>query len=194
MVDGAAILATMIHGLRAAGFWHDERGTNLLDSGAWFYEVYETADGGHVSLGSLEPNFYAELLRLSGLADDVDGRGPVPDQLDRGSWPAMKERMAALIRTRTRDEWCARMEGTDVCFAPVLGMGEAANHAHNERRGTFTTVAGVIQPAPAPRFSRTPGAIAGPPPHPGQHSDEVLADWGLDPAEIEKLRSAGAIR
>ena len=188
MLDGTALLTTMIHGLRASGVWRDERGVNLLDTGAWFYEVYETADGGHVTLGSLEPPFYAELLRRSGLGDDV------PDQMDTGSWPAMKDRMAALVRTRTRDEWCARMEGSDVCFAPVLGPGEAAGHPHNAARGTFTTVAGVTQPAPAPRFSRTPGAIAGPPPQPGQHTDEALADWGLDPAAVDKLRSAGAIR
>jgi len=194
MVDGAALLTTMIHGLRAMGIWRDERGANLLDTGAWFYEVYETIDGGYVSLGSLEPQFYAELLRRSGLGDDIDGRGPVPDQMDRSSWPAMKERMAALISTRTRDEWCARMEGSEVCFAPVLGMGEAAGHAHLAERGTFTTVAGVTQPAPAPRFSRTPGAVAHPPPHAGEHTDEALADWGFDPATIEKLRSAGAIR
>ncbi len=193
MVDGAALLTTMLHGLRAMGLWQDERGVNLLDTGAWFYEVYETADGGHVALGSLEPQFYAELLRRSGLGDDVDGGGQVPDQMDRGSWPAMKERMAALIRTRTRDEWCREMEGTEVCFAPVLGLVEAAEHPHNAQRGTFTTVAGVTQPAPAPRFSRTPGAIACPPPHPGEHSDDVLADWGFDRVSIENLRTAGAI-
>ncbi len=194
MVDGAALLATMMHGFRKMGIWQDERGTNLLDTGAWFYEVYETADGGHVALGSLEPQFYAELLRLTGLADDVDGRGPLPGQHDLASWPAMKERLGAVIRTKTRAEWCALMEGTDVCFAPVLGPGEAPAHPHIAERGTFTEVAGVVQPAPAPRFSRTPGSIDRPPPHAGQHTSEGLAAWGFAEAEIAKLLETGAVK
>jgi alpha-methylacyl-CoA racemase len=194
MVDGAALLATALYGLRASGTWADERGTNILDTGAWFYEVYETADGKYVSVGALEPQFFADLLKQTGLASDVDGKGPVPQQLDRGSWPAMKDRLAEIIRTRTRDEWCELMEGTDACFSPVLEIAEAPRHPHNAQRGTFTEVAGVTQPAPAPRFSRTPGEIALPPPEPGQHSGEVLADWGFPPSDVARLREAGAIR
>ncbi|HMQ25183.1 MAG TPA: CaiB/BaiF CoA-transferase family protein [Acidimicrobiales bacterium] len=193
MVDGAALLAGMIYGLRADGQW-GERGTNLLDSGAWFYEVYETADGKYVSVGPIDDRAGAELLRLVGLADDVDGRGPLPDQQDRASWPAMKERLAAVFRTRTRDEWCALLEGTDACFAPVLEPDEAPNHPQLRERGTFCDVGGVVQPAPAPRLSRTPPAVQGPPPAPGEHTDAALADWGLAPDELAALRAAGAIR
>jgi alpha-methylacyl-CoA racemase len=193
MVDGAALLAGMMHGLRAAGQW-GERGTNLLDSGAWFYEVYETADGRYVSLGAIDGGSRAELLLRIGLADDVDGGGPVPDADDRASWPAMKARVAALMRTKTRDEWCALLEGTDACFAPVLDPGEAPEHLHLRERGTFTEVGGVVQPAPAPRFSRTPGAVTAPPPAPGEHTGEALADWGFAPDEIAALRDGGAIR
>jgi alpha-methylacyl-CoA racemase len=188
MVDGAAVLTSFIHGLRAMGVWGDERGTNLLDTGTHFYDVYETADAKYVSIGSIEPQFYAELLRLSGL----EGQD-LPAQMDRSQWGAMKERLASVFRTRTRDEWCRIMEGTDVCFAPVLSMGEAPGHPHNRHRQTFVEVAGVPQPAPAPRFSRTPGSIASPPPHVGQHTDEALGDWGLSPEEVAKLREAGAV-
>ena len=189
MVDGSALLATMIYGLRASGAWQDERGTNVLDTGAWFYEVYETADGEYVSFGSLEPQFFSELTRLTGLAEEA-----LPQQMDRASWPAMKQRLAAIVKTKTRDEWCRLMEGTDACFAPVLGLGEAPSHRHNDLRGTFTEVAGVVQPAPAPRFSRTPGAITMPPPHAGQHTAEVLTDWGFSPADVAKLVETGAIK
>jgi alpha-methylacyl-CoA racemase len=188
MVDGAAALAAMVYGLEAAGLWRPERGTNLLDTGAPFYDVYETADGRYVAIGALEPQFYAELLRLTGL----DGED-LPAQMDRSQWPAMKERMAALFRTKTRDEWCALMEGSDACFAPVLTMREAPTHPHNQARGTFVEVGGVTQPGPAPRFSRTPGAIAGPPVEPGAHTDEALVDWGFSEDEIAKLRSVGAV-
>ena len=192
MVDGAAALMSMFYGMKAMGMWGPERGTNLLDSGAHFYDVYECADGGYVSIGSIEPQFYAELLRLTGLEDAWEG--DLPSQHDRSQWPALKERLAAIFRTRTRDEWCAVMEGTDVCFAPVLSLDEAHAHPHMAARGTFTEVAGVRQPAPAPRFSRTPGAIERPPSSPGQHTDEVLADWGFDADEVARLRAAGAIR
>jgi alpha-methylacyl-CoA racemase len=188
MVDGAAVLTTFIHSLRAIGLWTDERGTNLLDTGAHFYDVYETADHRFVSVGSIEPQFYAELLRLSGL----DGE-ELPGQMDRSQWPALKDRVAEVFRTKTRDEWCALMEGTDVCFAPVLSMGEAPAHPHNLRREAFVEVAGVPQPAPAPRFGRTPGAIGRPPPHAGQHTEDTLAEWGFTAGEREKLRQAGAI-
>jgi alpha-methylacyl-CoA racemase len=189
MVDGSAVLMAMMHGLSAMGLWSEPREANLIDGGAPFYDVYETADGGYVSIGSLEPQFYAELLRLTGLA----GQGDLPAQMDRSQWPAMKKRLAAVFKTKSRDEWCRLMEGSDVCFAPVLTMREAPGHPHNQARGTFVEVEGVTQPAPAPRFSRTPGAVAGPPAVPGAHTDEALADWGLSGDEIAKLRSAGAV-
>ncbi len=192
MLDGAALLAGMFHGLRADGQWH-ERGTNLLDGGAWFYDAYETSDGGSISLGAIDPRARADLLRLTGLADDVDGGGPIPDADDRSTWPAMKARLAAVVRTRTRDEWCDVFEGTDACVAPVLEPGEAASHPHVRHRGTFTEVDGVVQPAPAPRFSRTPPEIAGPPPAPGADTDAALADWGFSAAELDALRATGAI-
>ncbi|MGH8974878.1 MAG: CaiB/BaiF CoA transferase family protein [Acidimicrobiia bacterium] len=189
MVDGSAVLMAMMHGMRAMGFWTEERGTNIIDTGAHFYDVYETADGRYVSIGSIEPQFYAELLRLTGL----DGEPDLPAQMDRTAWPALKERMAAIFRSRTRDEWCRIMEGTDVCFAPVLSMTEAPEHPHNRSRETFVEVGGVVQPAPAPRFSRTPPQISGPPSAPGVDTDQALADWGVAEDEIAKLRSVGAI-
>ena len=206
MVDGAALLATMIHGLRAVGLWRDERGVNLLDTGAWFYEVYETADGGYLSVGALEPKFFASLVQLTGLGEGPEGEGPegerpagnaggdVPAQFDQARWPEMKDRLATLFKTRTRDQWCALLEHSDACIAPVLGLGEAPHHPHNAQRATFVEIAGVVQPAPAPRFSRTPGSIERPPPAAGQHSAEVLADWGFEQADIERLVAAGAIR
>jgi alpha-methylacyl-CoA racemase len=191
MVDGAASLMTMIHGMRQMGLWRDERGTNLLDTGAHFYDTFETADGRYVAIGSIEPQFYAELLEKSGLAG---GGAELPRQMDRDHWPAMKERLAAIFRSKTRDEWCEIMEGSDVCFAPVLTMEEAPHHPHIAARQTFVTVAGRVQPAPAPRFSRTRPAIQRPPPQAGQHTAEALADWGFGAEEIRKLRDAGAIR
>jgi alpha-methylacyl-CoA racemase len=191
MVDGAALLANMMHGLRASGEW-GARGTNLLDGGAWFYDAYETADGRYVSLGAIDPAAGADLLSRIGLVHDGDG--PIPAHDDRASWPATKKRITAAMRTKTRDEWCALLEGTDVCFAPVLDPGEAPEHPHNRARGTFTAVDGVVQAAPAPRFSRTPPAIAGPPPAPGEHTDAALADWGFAAGEIAALRASGAVR
>jgi alpha-methylacyl-CoA racemase len=188
MVDGAALLFTMMHSFKAMGMWSEERGTNLLDTGAHFYDTFECADGRYVSIGSIEPQFYAELLRLTGL----DGE-ELPWQHDKGQWPAMKERLAGVFRTKTRDEWSALMEGTDVCFAPVLSMSEAPEHPHNKERQTFVEVAGIVQPAPAPRFSRTPGEISRPPAHAGQHTDEALADWGVPAERIAELRAGGAI-
>jgi alpha-methylacyl-CoA racemase len=188
MVDGAASLMTMTHSFRAMGIWNDERGTNMLDTGAHFYDVYETADGRYVSIGSIEPQFYAELLRLTGLEGEE-----LPWQHERSEWPAMKERLAAVFRTKTRDEWCEVMEGSDVCFAPVLSMAEAVEHPHNVARGTFVEVAGIPQPGPAPRFSRTPGQVRTPPAHVGQHTDEVLAEAGFGADRIAKLREAGAV-
>lgn len=193
MIDGAALLAAMVWGFHSAGAW-GERGTNLLDGGAWYYGAYETSDGGYVSFGSLEPQFYAELLRITGLADDVDGKGPVPAQGDRSSWPAMRDRLAAIVATKTRDEWCSRFEGTDTCFAPVLSMDDAGQHPHMAGRGVLVEVDGVVQPAPAPRLSRTPGAIAGPPARPGQHTEQALIDWGFSDSDIAELRSSGAVK
>lgn len=190
MVDGAALLATMIYSFKALGIWTEQRGSNLLDTGSWYYDVYETSDGKYVSFGSIESQFFSELLRITGLADqDVP-----PAQHDRSSWPEMRERLTAIVKTKTRAEWCDLMEGTDVCFAPVLGMSEAPHYPANTARGVFTDVAGEMQPAPAPRFSRTPGSIDRPPAHAGQHTSEVLADWGFGEADIAKLRETGAIR
>jgi alpha-methylacyl-CoA racemase len=189
MVDGAASLMTMTYTLRASGIWNDERGTNLLDTGAHFYEVYQTSDGGYIGVGAIEPQFYAELIRLMGLADTE-----MPGQNDRPQWPAMKERFARVFATKTRKEWEEIFEGSDACAAPVLSPAEAPDHPHNRIRGTFTEVAGVVQPSPSPRFSATPGSIRRPPPNPGQHGDEALGDWGVDEAEIAGLRESGAIR
>lgn len=188
MVDGSALLMTMMHGFSAMGMWNDERGTNLLDTGAHCYDVYETSDGKWVSIGSLEPQFYAELLELLEL-DPAE----LPHQHDRSAWPELTEKFRGIFATRTRDQWCELLEGTDVCFAPVLTMSEAAGHPHNVERGTFVEVAGVTQPAPAPRFSRTSPSIERPPAHPGQHTDEALTDWGVDPARLDDLRQSGAI-
>ena len=189
MIDGAANLMAMFWGFRAMGIWSPERGTNLLDTGAHFYDVYECADGGFVSIGSIEPQFYAELLKRTGL----DGDPELAGQMDRSTWPALKAKLAEVFRSRTRDEWCDEMETTDVCFAPVLSMDEAASHPHNVARGTFETRDGVVQPAPAPRFSRTAPALDRPPAFPGQHTDEVLADWGFAEDEVAALRAAGAV-
>lgn len=188
MVDGAASLMTMTYTLRAAGMWSGPRGTNLLDTGAHFYEVYETSDGGYMAVGAIESQFYAELIRLMGLEGEA-----LPDQMDRDAWPAMKERFAGVFASKTRAEWEAIFEGTDACAAPVLSMVEAAENPHIRFRGTFTEVAGVVQPSPSPRFTSTPGSIRTPPPQPGQYGDEALAQWGLSGEEISGLRSTGAI-
>jgi alpha-methylacyl-CoA racemase len=187
MVDGAALLTTQLHELLAAGLWTDRRGANLLDGAAPFYAVYETADGRHLAVGALEPRFYAELLERVGLgADDL------PAQLDRDGWPALRARLAARFRTRTRDEWCALLEGTDACVAPVLSLAEAPAHPHNRARATFVEVGGVPQPAPAPRFSRTPCATPIPPTGPGDPT-ATLAAWGVPPERVAHLRAGGAL-
>jgi alpha-methylacyl-CoA racemase len=188
MVDGAALLMTMFHGFRTTGLWNDERGANVLDGGAHFYDTYACADGKHVAVGSVEPPFYAQLLERLGLADES-----LPKQMDRSAWNAMRERIAEVFRTKPRAEWCEALEGSDVCFAPVLDMEEAYAHPHNVERETFVEVAGVRQPAPAPRFERTPARIQRPPPEPGQDTDEALAEWGLAADEIERLRETRAI-
>jgi alpha-methylacyl-CoA racemase len=187
MVDGAALLMSMFWGMKHIGMWSETRGTNLLDTGAHFYEVYECGDGKFISLGSIEPQFYAELVKLAGL--DVK---EFP-QLDRANWPDMKQRLGAVFKRKTRAEWCKIMEGSDVCFAPVLAMSEAPSHPHNVARKTFIEVAGVTQPAPAPRFSRTPPEVSRPPARTGEHGEEVLASFGFQADEIRRLRESKAI-
>jgi len=189
MIDGSAALMAGIRGMHNAGMWSEERGTNLLDTGAHFYDVYETSDGNYVSIGSIEPQFYAELLELTGLGSD----GELAAQMDRSAWPELKEQVAGIFKTKTREEWCEILEGSDICFGPVLSMDEAPHHPHNVARNTFTQVAGMTQPSPTPRFDKTPGNIQGPAAHPGQHTDEVLKSLGFDPAEVDALRTAGAI-
>lgn len=188
MIDGSASLMSLMYGMRAGGLWSDERGTNRLDSGAPYYNVYETRDGKHIALGSNEPQFYRNTLELLDLAAEN-----LPAQEDRSQWPALRERFAAIFKTRTRDEWRAIIEGKEVCFAPVLSMGEAPEHPHLKARNTFVEFDGVVQPAPAPRFSRTPPGIQRGAPSPGQHTHEALADWGFDEVERAALKAAGAI-
>src|SRR4051812_30579066 len=188
MVDGSAILMTMVWGFRALGIW-GPFGTNVLDTGAPFYDTYETSDGKYISLGSLEPQFYAELIERLGLSDDVS----LGDQMNQTTWSDLRERFTALFLSKTRDEWCEILERTDACFAPVLTMDEAAQHPHVQARGTIVERDGLLQPAPAPRFSRTPGEIQRPPAWPGQHTDEVLDDWGFAAADVAALRASGAV-
>ena len=187
MTEGSSLLSTLIHAMRDSGAWTDEAGTNLLDSGAHFYEVYETADGGHFAVGALEPQFYAELLRLLELDPEEF------PQMDRDRWAEMKHAFAQVFRTRTRDEWSEVFEGTEACATPVLGLGEAADHPHNAARGSFVEVGGTLQPAPAPRFSGTPSGVPSPAPAPGANTDEALTAWGIAREEIDSLRDAGAI-
>lgn len=190
MVDGAAALMSMFWGSVHAGTFREKQpGTNILDSGAHFYNAYECSDGNYVSVGSIEPQFYAELLQLTGLADDP----AFAKQMDQSAWPALKERFKEVFLSKTRDEWCALMEHTDVCFAPVLTMTEAARHPHNRERETFVEFDGVLQPAPAPRFSRTTAVISSAPARPGQHTREVLADCGFEPSDIATLFADGTV-
>ncbi len=185
MVEGSALLATMFHALRAQGMWSDTPGTNLLDSGAHFYEVYATSDGGYIAVGALEPQFYATLLRLLELDPDAF------PQWDQPRWPEFKARFAEVFATRTRDAWAAVLEGEDACATAVLALHEAPQHPHNVARGTFVAVDGKLQPAPAPRFSRTPAEISRPPAEPGADTDTVLRDWGID--DVAALRASGAV-
>ena len=189
MVDGAASLMSMFHGMLAAGGWPGRRGENLLDGGAPFYGVYETADGKHVSIGSLEPKFYAEMVRRLGLDERF-----LRLQGDASQWPALREAIAAAVRTRTRDEWSTLLEGTDVCFAPVLALGEVHRHPHAVARGTYVEVAGVVQPGPAPRFDRSVPDHPRPAPAVGAHTAEVLTECGFVEPDIDSLRLAGVIR
>ncbi len=188
MSDGAASLMAMFYGFKASGAWTESRRSNLLDGGAHFYDTYQCSDGKWVSIGSIEPQFYALLLEKTGISDPA-----FKAQMDRGAWPDLKAKLAAVIATKTQSEWCALMEATDVCFAPVLDLDEAPKHAHNVARQTFVEVAGVTQPAPAPRFSKTPGAIQGPPPAIGAHDQEALRDWGFSEADVSALKANGAL-
>ena len=183
MVDGASLLMTMMHGLRSANLWSDNRGSNLVDGGAHFYDTYETSDGKYVAIGSIEPQFYKLLIEKLG----VDA-SEFKDQMNTAKWPEMKEKISAAFKTKTRDEWCDIMEGSDVCFSPVLTMEEALEHPHNVERNSFVTIDGATQPAPAPRFSRTKEGIQFPPPVPGENTLEVLGDWGFEASEIESLK------
>lgn len=177
MTDGASHLMAMMYGLKHLGMWNDERESNIIDGGAHFYGVYECADGKYVSIGSIEPQFYAELLDKAGITDEAFKK-----QMKFSEWPNLKAKLVNLFKTKTRDEWCAIMEGTDICFAPVLSLAEAPNHPHNKARDTFIEYDGVVQPAPAPRFNRTVPEIQRSPPQPGEHTAEILADWGIDGA------------
>ena len=189
MIDGAATLMTSTFAALQVGFWKEERGTNLLDSGSHFYEVYETSDGKYISLGSIEPQFYAALLEALG-----EEAAHFQNQFDMENWPAMKERMTAIIKTRTRNQWDDIFDGTDACYAPVLAMSEARNHPHHKARGSFVEDDdGVWQPAPAPRFSRTRAELRGQAAELGQHTDEILNEFGFTEDEIAASYAAGAI-
>jgi alpha-methylacyl-CoA racemase len=188
MIDGAASLATSVRWQVAAGRWNGGRGGNRLDSGAPYYEVFETADGRYVSVGALEPQFYAELRRVL----DLTG-SEWDDQADAERWPDLKARLSELFRTRSRDEWCTAFAGADACFAPVLSIDEAPSDEHNRARGTFVSRDGMSFAAPVPRLSRTPGAVGAPPVAPGQNTHEILRGCGFDEAEIVALQDAGAL-
>lgn len=188
MVDGTALLLGFISGMGAGGMWREERGTNLLDGGAPFYDVYETADGRYVSVGSLEPQFYGKLIETLGLAGE-----DLPAQADEARWPELRDRFAAAFRGKTRAEWCALMEGTDICFAPVLSMTEAPDHPHARARGGYVEVDGVLQPAPAPRFSGTPPNRQPEPVRRGAETDAVLGELGYAAEDVRRLREAGVL-
>jgi alpha-methylacyl-CoA racemase len=188
MIDGAASLMTMTFAFRQLGLWGEGRGVNILDTGAPFYEVYDTSDGKWFCVGAIEPQFYAELLKVLGLEGE-----DLPAQNDREHWPATKERFAAIFRTRTRDEWADAFAGTDGCGAPVLSPWEAHTHPHNVRRATFVEVEGVVQPGPVPRFSRTPAAVHKPPSVAGGDALEALTSWGIAAGRVAALRESGAV-
>jgi len=188
MIDGAALLMASIYGAHQTGYWSDERGTHMLDSGAHFYDVYETADGRWISIGSIEPQFYAALLERLGLPPES-----LPAQMDPQAWPKLKVRFAEIFKTKTRDEWCRIFEGSDACFAPVLGMAEVHDHPHHLARDTFHEIHGARQPRPAPRFSRTPAEVSRPPAAIGAHTDEVLGELGYSAEEVARLRASGGV-
>ncbi|MFG2657310.1 CaiB/BaiF CoA transferase family protein [Streptomyces sp. NPDC048425] len=188
MVDGVNLLGSLIHGLRQIGEWEDRREANRLDGAAHYYRTYETADGRWISIAANEPKFYAILVEALELSLDE-----LPYQDDSSTWPQMGERFAAIFRTKTRDQWVGALQSLETCFAPVLTLEEAPHHAHNVARGAFVSLDGVLQPAPAPRFGRTPGAVSRPAAKPGEHTVEVLKDWGFTPDEIAGLADTGAV-
>lgn len=188
MTDGATSLMGMFFGMQAAGLWKDQPYSNMLDGAAPFYDTYETADGKFISIGSIEPQFYALLREKAGLDDAA-----FDAQHDKSQWPSLKQKLEVVFKTKTRDQWCEIMEGTDICFAPVLNMEEAYHHPHNQARETIVEKFGVKQPNVAPRFTGTPSEIQGPVPGVGEHNDEALSDWGFSGDEIEALKSSEAI-
>jgi alpha-methylacyl-CoA racemase len=188
MVEGSASLMMMMYGALASGAWKEERGANRTDGGAHYYHVYETRDGEHVAIGAIEPQFYALLLKHTGLEDE-----DLPPQTDRAQWPAMQERLTRIFKTKTRAEWVEIMQETDICFAPVLRMSEALKHPHNVERGSFVDIQGIPQPGPAPRFLGTPTRVQRPPARVGEHTDQILRDWGFSAGEIAELHRAGAV-
>ena len=188
MIDGTAALMAMFYGMKAAGVWQDQRGVNLLDSGAHFYNTFETSDGKHICIGSIEPQFYAELLERAGLDKDTFG-----EQMNPARWPEQTQALSHVFKQKTRDEWCEIMEGTDVCFAPVLSLSEAPEHPHNLARSTFQTHDGLVQPSPAPRFSRTQGEIRNAARTPGEDSSAVLRDFGFSADDVTALEAAAVI-
>jgi len=189
MVDGAASLMSIFYALHAAGSFTLKRGDNVLDTGAFFYEVYECADGKYVSLASIEDKFLEEFLRRM----EIDPQ-EMPAKMEKARWPEAKAKLAQRFKTKTRDEWCRLLEGSDACFAPVLSLEEAPRHPHNVARGAFVEVDGIVQPGPAPRFSRTPAAKPTPPETPGERGIMSLAQWGLSEVEIGQFRRSGALQ
>ena len=188
MADGAISLMAQMYGLFAGDQWKDRREANVIDGGSHFYNVYRCQDGRWIAVAAPEPQFYAELRKRAGLDD------PAFDaQWTEAAWPDLKQRLAAVFATRTREAWCALLEGSDACFAPVLGLAEAPAHPQNRARGAFVEIEGVAQPAPQPKFSKTPGAVQGPPAQPGAHNREALSDWGFEPGEIAALEAAGVL-
>ncbi|MDP3676621.1 MAG: CaiB/BaiF CoA-transferase family protein [Novosphingobium sp.] len=188
MIDGLGSLMTHQFGFLGSGSWLPKRGANFLDGGAPWYNVYRTSDGGYISAAPIEPKFYSAFLTVLGLEPSS-----LPDQMDRDSWPALRSRFAEIFATRSRDEWCRLFEGVEACVAPVLSVAEALEHPHQKSRGGFIEIDGVVQPAPAPRFSRTVGRVSGPPPVPGSGTNAVLQDWGLGREEIAALRQHAVI-
>jgi len=189
MVEGSASLMTMMYAALASGAWTEERGKNRTDGGAHYYHVYQTKDSEHVAIGAIEPQFYALLLQHTGLEGET-----LPEQTDRAAWPEMQQRLARIFKTKTRAEWTQIMEQTDICFAPVLRMSEALSHPHNRARESFVEIDGIAQPAPAPRFLGTPTHVQRPPARIGEHTGEVLKDWGFAADEIAQLHHSGAVK
>jgi alpha-methylacyl-CoA racemase len=188
MIDGVVHLMSAFQAFRQCGTWTSERGENIVDGGAHFYGTYKTQDGKYIALGAIEPHFYAALIQVLGLDHSL-----LPDQNDRKTWPKMRTQFATIFLTKTRDEWVQIMAGREACFSPVLSIDEAPQHPQMQQRDVFQKFDGVLHPSPAPRFSKTPGALRRPAPAPGQHSEEVLAEWGLTADEINSLQEVGAM-